>query len=94
MASHVAGDRLNAPGWLGLGRFGKLAGVPACAALSRTLACRSTPTGRDNTGLGCSMNGCMSMTVQELIDQLQGLPPNNVVLVEGYENGWDSPDRR
>lgn len=32
----------------------------------------------------------MSMTVQELIDQLQGLPPNDVVLVEGYENGWDS----
>lgn len=30
------------------------------------------------------------MTVQELIDQLRKLPPTDLVLVEGYENGWDS----
>ena len=30
------------------------------------------------------------MTVSELIDHLQRLPPNQLVLVEGYENGWDS----
>lgn len=30
------------------------------------------------------------MTVQELIDHLRRLPPDDVVLVEGYENGWDS----
>lgn len=30
------------------------------------------------------------MTVQELIDHLRQLPPDRQVLVEGYENGWDS----
>ena len=30
------------------------------------------------------------MTVQELIDQLRQLPPDHIVLVEGYENGWDT----
>jgi hypothetical protein len=30
------------------------------------------------------------MTVQELIDHLQQLPPGQQVFVEGYENGWDS----
>ena len=30
------------------------------------------------------------MTVQELIDRLRLLPPDHLVLVEGYENGWDS----
>lgn len=30
------------------------------------------------------------MTVQELIDHLRQLPPDHPVLVEGYENGWDS----
>jgi len=30
------------------------------------------------------------MTVQELIDQLRLLPPDHIVLVEGYENGWDT----
>ena len=30
------------------------------------------------------------MNVQELIDQLRQLPPDHIVLVEGYENGWDS----
>lgn len=30
------------------------------------------------------------MTVQELIDQLRHLPPDHTVLVEGYENGWDT----
>jgi hypothetical protein len=30
------------------------------------------------------------MTVQELIKRLQALPPECRVLVEGYENGWDT----
>ena len=30
------------------------------------------------------------MTVQELIYQLRQLPPTQSVLVEGYEDGWDS----
>lgn len=35
------------------------------------------------------LKGRRPITVQELIDQLQGLPPTDVVLVEGYENGLD-----
>jgi hypothetical protein len=31
-----------------------------------------------------------NMTVQELIAHLKGLPPNDLVLVEGYESGWDT----
>lgn len=30
------------------------------------------------------------MTVQELMDQLGKLPADHMVLVEGYENGWDA----
>jgi hypothetical protein len=30
------------------------------------------------------------MTVQELIDQLRQLPPDHIVLVQGYENGRDT----
>jgi hypothetical protein len=30
------------------------------------------------------------MTVQELIKRLEALPPECQVLVEGYENGWDT----
>ena len=32
----------------------------------------------------------VTMTVQEPIDQLRQLPPDHIVLVEGYENGWDT----
>jgi hypothetical protein len=30
------------------------------------------------------------MTVQELIDLLRQQPPDHVVMVEGYETGWDT----
>ena len=33
------------------------------------------------------------MTVQELIDQLVGMPPNAIVVVRGYEDGVNEVDR-